>query len=202
MSFGRRVLSPASLAPLLLLGCGGANPWDDPAPGAVLDEVIEAPLDEVWQALPRVYRALGLPPAGEVDSASHLLTTTDHGWVERSLVGPRSDPVARCSVPSSVRISGNSAWLRFDEATGPVTLTARTQLQNLDGRTRLRVELIASGASLTIPGGASGVLEANCVTTGSLETRLVEALRVATVPGYEPSDPASADPSDQGRSPF
>lgn len=178
----------AAVLPLTLLACRGPVPWEDPAPGVASDEVIAAPVDVVWEALPRVYGAFGLGPT-KLDPASRVVESTRRMTVRYSAVGPRDAPIARCSV--RVKEHDGAPRAVTYGVHGSVVVTVRTRLGERDGRTRLRTELGASGLPGSMP---------NCMTTGRLESDILRAVRAAVEPGYVL--PESADRGDTARAPF
>ena len=179
---------------LVVFGCAAATPWQDPDRAAVSEEIVAAPLDAVWGALPRVYRLLGLQPIGEVDQDSHTLLITQRVVVRNSIVGPESAPLARCSGSATAERTRSGGQLRFNTPSGAATLSVETSLVPAENGTRLRTALVVSGVAA---GALPDSRAAFCVTTGRLESQIAEGIRGAVLPS-DSMDSVADDDEDPG----
>ncbi len=191
-----RAAGPAlSLVAASTVACSAANPWDDPGPEGVVEETIDAPIDVVWDALPRVYGFLNLQPIDAAERASRTISSVRTVQVRSGIVGGRNEPFVRCSsLPTSERTDGGG-WPSFQSVDGLATMSVQTRLAESGSSTRIRSEVSVSVDPPAVPAGAR---IPNCVTTGRLEAQILEGLR-ATV---APPDSIAARPNRGRPNPF
>ena len=182
----------SSLAALVLglpSACASA-PWNDPAPGAPSEEVIEGPVEVVWDALPRVYSHLGLHPILEADGSSRFVSSELAFRIDGSIVGPKDAPLARCSMPPRAERTTNGGSLRFGSVNGIARIRVETRLVSSGEGTSVRTQAVVG-----TDGAASDQFPAQggvCTTTGRLEAQISEGIRLLVSP------PDSVSPSEDG----
>lgn len=135
-----------------ILATGSAS-----APGIVS---ISAPIDVIWQALPRVYDSLAIP-RNTLDNASRTIGNT--GYLTRRTLG---------KVRLSDYIDCGSPQMRPAADYYDVNLSVLTQLQpEPSGATKVTTTLSAAAKSPSFSGGFD-----RCASTGRLETKLASLL--------------------------
>lgn len=174
---------PRRLAILLLcpflVGCASAFPWAGGASVEGSEAVLAVDMASVLGVLPQIHSRLGLDASGERSGEAAVLVANRRVRIERSGVGPRDAPWARCALPASVDDSEDALDVALRRVEGFATLELRTELASVDGGTRIRTELTVSASTQASPATDGG---AHCASTGRLETLLIDGVRGLVAP--------------------
>jgi hypothetical protein len=170
-----------SLSALVLSGCAFLNGSTESPQLTSSPELIEAPAEEVWLALPAAYAALGLEITG-ADESTHLLTSTRAVNVWLPVIGPKQAPHARCVVPALIRtvsaVSGtrsvSSDHVPVRVPSGRLIMTLESRLLPHDEGTQVETRMILSAVSFAATARPE---EPYCVSTGRLEAQIARGLR-------------------------
>jgi hypothetical protein len=138
-----------------------------------VEEAVPAPPAAVWQALPAVYRELGIPVSA-VDSAALSLTT--HGFeIRGQLAGKRLSTYFSCGTNLTGEIA-DQRRVRIDLASRVVEAAEGTSV------------LSAAGASARSDAGASAD-PVVCASRGTLERLIGVRARLHIAKNWPPANP-------------
>ncbi len=146
---------PETVSRVFTPGGGGAEMYNEPGVGSRL---VDAPLDSVWLALPRVYELLGIPDAG---ADPQQMMFGNLGYRARRVEGERLSKYVDCGM-------GTTAVPNADQYR--VTLSVFTRLTpGDDGGTMVVTTVEATGKPRAVSGNP-----VYCQSKGTLEARVAE----------------------------
>ena len=138
-------------------GNRGSEMSNDPSVSATL---VDAPLDTVWHALPRVYELLGIPDAG---TDPEQVTFGNPGYRARRVEGKRLSNYIDCGM-------GATAIPKANEYQVTLTVLSRVSAA-AEGGTMVVTTVDATAKPRAVSGNS-----VHCQSKGTLETRLAALL--------------------------
>ncbi len=167
---GATQMGPETVSRVFIPGGSGTEMYNEPGVGSRL---VDAPLDSVWLALPKVYELLGIPDAG---ADSEQMTFGNLGYRARRVEGKRLSNYIDCGM-------GSTAIPKADDY--QVTLSVLTRLTpGEDGGTMAVTTVEATGKPRAVSGNP-----VYCQSKGTLEARVAQLVLWVLVGG----DPVSRD---------